>query len=31
MIGSAQLLIRPTIRLAHNVHIKKIGGRRWDM
>ncbi|AUW32443.1 hypothetical protein A5904_05185 [Acidithiobacillus caldus] len=31
VIGSAQLLIRPTIRLAHNVHIKKIGGRRWDM
>ena len=31
VIGSAQLLIRPTIRLAHNVHIKNLGGRRWDM
>ncbi|MBU2753857.1 hypothetical protein HFU84_07155 [Acidithiobacillus sp. CV18-2] len=31
VIGSAQLLIRPTIRLAHNVHLKRIGGKRWDM
>lgn len=31
VIGSAQLLIRPTIRLAHNVHLQKIGGDGWNM
>ncbi|WP_308388767.1 YrhK family protein [Acidithiobacillus sp. AMEEHan] len=31
VIGSAQLLIRPSIRLAHNIHIKKLGGKNWDM
>ncbi|MEY2342923.1 YrhK family protein [Acidithiobacillus sp. IBUN Pt1247-S3] len=31
VIGSAELLIRPSIRLARNIHVKRITGSSWDM
>jgi hypothetical protein len=30
IIGSFQLLIRPTIRLAGHIHLKRIPASRWD-
>jgi YrhK-like protein len=30
IIGSAQLLIRPTIRLAHRVHLRSITESTWE-
>ncbi|PKY10274.1 hypothetical protein B1757_11130 [Acidithiobacillus marinus] len=31
VIGSAELLIRPIIRLAHHIHLKRLPGSSWDM
>ena len=31
IIGSAQLLIRPLIRLAHHLHLKRFPGERMDL
>ena len=31
VIGSAQLLIRPMIRLAHHIHLKPTPTGRWEM
>jgi hypothetical protein len=30
IIGSFQFLIRPTIRLASHIHLKRIPASRWD-
>ncbi len=31
IVGSAQFIIRPTLRLAHQVHLKRIPASRWEM
>ncbi len=31
VIGSAELLIRPVIRLARNIHLQKLPSNSWDM
>lgn len=31
VIGSAQLLIRPVIRLSHLVHLRRLPGDAWSM
>lgn len=31
IVGSGQFLIRPTLRLAHQVHLKRVPGERWEM
>lgn len=31
VIGSAQLLIRPCIRLAHNIHLSHLSASSWGM
>jgi len=31
IVGSAQFLIRPTLRLAHQFHLRRIPESRWDM
>ncbi|MBN2680808.1 YrhK family protein [Acidithiobacillus montserratensis] len=31
VIGSAELLIRPVIRLVRHIHLQKMPGSRWDM
>lgn len=31
IIGSAQFLIRPALRLAHQIHLKHTPASRWDM
>lgn len=31
ILGSAQFMIRPTLRLAHQVHLKRIPTGHWDM
>ncbi|MEC9492174.1 YrhK family protein [Flexistipes sp.] len=31
ILGSAQLLIRPCIRLAHHIHLKKLPESHWEM
>lgn len=31
VIGSAQLLIRPVIRLSHHIHVSRRGASEWDM
>lgn len=31
IIGSAQFLIRPALRLAHQIHLKRLPASRWDM
>ncbi|MFA9462225.1 YrhK family protein [Thiohalorhabdus methylotrophus] len=30
VLGSAQLLVRPMIRLAHQVHLRSMPPERWD-
>lgn len=31
IVGSAQLMVRPCIRLARNVHISLVQGGRWEL
>jgi hypothetical protein len=31
VIGSAQLLVRPVIRLAHRIHLRSLPAGRWEM
>lgn len=31
VLGSAQLIVRPTIRLAHRVHLQSIPPGRWEL
>lgn len=31
VVGSAQLLIRPVIRLAHRIHLRPMPAGRWEM
>lgn len=31
VVGSAQLLIRPVIRLAHQIHLRSAAFGHWDM
>lgn len=31
VIGSAQLLVRPVIRLAHRIHLRPLPAGRWEM
>jgi len=31
IVGSAQFLIRPSIRLAHQVHLRRIPESRWEL
>ncbi|APZ42317.1 YrhK family protein [Acidihalobacter ferrooxydans] len=31
VLGSAQLLIRPCIRLAHHIHLRRIAPSGWGM
>lgn len=31
VVGSAQLLIRPVIRLAHRIHLAPVPAGRWEM
>jgi hypothetical protein len=31
IIGSAQFLIRPTIRLLAHLHIRRVPGSRWEL
>lgn len=31
VLGSAQLLIRPAIRLAHLIHLRRVPPGRWEM
>ncbi|KPV40711.1 hypothetical protein AN478_06025 [Thiohalorhabdus denitrificans] len=31
ILGSAQLLVRPLIRLSHRLHLKSVPPGRWEM
>ena len=31
VVGSAQFMARPTIRLAHRIHLKRLPASHWDM
>ena len=31
IIGSAQFLVRPSLRLAHHVHLQRTPAEHWDM
>jgi len=31
VLGSAQLLVRPLIRLAHSIHLRHVPPGRWEM
>ena len=31
VVGSAQLLVRPCLRLAHNIHLRRLPGSSWEM
>lgn len=31
IFGSAQLLIRPCIRIAHHIHLRKLPNSSWEM
>lgn len=31
VLGSAQLIVRPTIRLAHRIHLRQIPPGRWEL
>ncbi len=31
ILGSAQLLIRPTIRLAHAIHLQRVPDSSWEL
>lgn len=31
VLGSAQLIVRPTIRLAHRIHLRHIPPGRWEL
>lgn len=31
IIGSAQFMIRPVIRLGHQIHLRRIPAGHWDM
>jgi len=31
VIGSAQFMVRPMIRLAHRIHLRQIPSGNWDM
>lgn len=31
ILGSAQFMVRPTIRLLHRVHLRRLPASHWDM
>ncbi len=31
VVGSAQLIVRPSIRLAHRIHLRAIPPGRWEL
>ncbi|MCS4504474.1 hypothetical protein KBTX_02495 [wastewater metagenome] len=31
IIGSAQFMLRPTLRLAHRIHLRHVPPSRWEM
>jgi len=31
VIGSAQFMVRPALRLAHRIHLQRVPESRWDM
>lgn len=31
IVGSAQFMARPTIRLLHRIHLRRFPASRWDM
>lgn len=31
IVGSAQLMIRPVIRLAHHIHLRRLPASSWEM